>query len=142
MEDLIGIDTSILVYALDPTCSEHAEAKNTFLSSKNWAVNSTVIHECYHTLVFKRKISPIDSKLKIVGILKDSRTTFLNLTKTVSLLALDIAAKMNMGGRDSLILGSYISKQIPEIYSHDRELTELGKFSFKGWQVRITDPIE
>jgi len=83
LESLIGIDTNILVYALDPICPEHTEAKKTLLSSERWAVNSTVIHECYHTLVFRRKISPIDSKLKIVETLKDSRTTFLNLTTRV-----------------------------------------------------------
>ena len=105
-------------------------------------MNSTVVHECYHTLVFKRKITPIDSKLKITGVLRDPRTTFLNLTKNVSLLALDIATRMNLGGRDSIIIGSYLHKQIPEIYSHDEELTKLGKVSFKGRQVSIKDPIK
>ena len=142
MEDLIGIDTNILVYALDPTCPEHNEAKKTFLLSEGWAVNSTVVHECYHTLVFKRKISPVDSRLKIVGILKDPRTTFLNLTRSVSLLALDLATKMNLGGRDSLILGSYLHKHIPEIYSHDEELVELGKVSLSGRRIRIYRPCD
>ena len=139
---MIGIDTSILVYALDPTCPEHADAAKTFLASKNWAVNSTVVHECYHTLVFKRKMTPNDSRLKIVGFLKDSRTTFLNLNKTVSMLALELATKMNLGGRDSIIISSYIHKHIPEIYSHDEELTGLSEVKFKGRHVSITDPIK
>jgi predicted nucleic acid-binding protein len=142
LESLIGIDTNILVYALDPTCPEHTKAKKTLLAAESWAVNSTVVHECYHTLVFKRKISPIDSKLKIVETLKDSRTAFLNLTKSVSLFALDIATRMNLGGRDSLIIGSYLHKNIREIYSHDEELTELGKVSFKGRRIHIIDPIK
>ena len=139
---MIGIDTNILVYALDPTCPEHAEAKQTILSSKGWAVNSTVVHECYHTLVFKRKIAPNDSKLKIVGILRDPRTTFLNLTRSASLLALDLATTMNLGGRDSLIIGSYLHKHVSEIYSHDDELTQLGEVSFKGRHAHIIDPIK
>ncbi len=65
------------------------------------AINSTVVHECYHTLVFRRKINPADCKLKIVELLKDPRTAFLNMTKSVSLFALDLASKTNLGGRDS-----------------------------------------
>ena len=142
MEDLIGIDTNILVYSLDPTCLEHTEAKKALLSSERWAVNSTVAHECYHTLVFRRKISTIDSKLKIVELLRDPRTSFLNLTKSVSMLALDLATKMNLGGRDSLIIASYLYNRIPEIYSHDEELVKLGKVSFKGRHIRMVDPLK
>ncbi len=142
MEDLIGIDTNILAYALDPTFPEHSEAKKAVLSSDGWAINSTVVHECYHTLVFRRKIPPTDSKLKIVELLKDSRTTFLNITKAVSLFALDLATKTNLGGRDSLIIGCYLHNNIAEIYSHDEELAKLGKVSFKGRHTRIVDPIK
>ncbi len=142
MEDLIGIDTNILAYALDPTFSEHSEAKKAVLSSEGWAINSTVVHECYHTLVFRRKIPPVDSKLKIVELLKDSRTAFLNMTKSVSLFALDLATKTNLGGRDSLIIGCYLHNNIPEIYSHDEELTKLGRVSYKGRHARIIDPIK
>jgi predicted nucleic acid-binding protein len=138
LEDLIGIDTNILVYALDLKCPEHTEAKKTFLSSESWAVDSTVVHEC--TLVFKRKMLPLDSKLKIIELLRDPRTTFLNLTKSVSLFALDLATRMSLGGRDSLI-GSYLHNRIPEIHSRDDELTKLGKVSFKGRHIRIMDPL-
>ena len=100
-----------------------------------------MIHETYHTLVFRRKISPFDSRRKIVEFLRDKRTNFINLTPTVSLFALDLAAKMNLGGRDSLILGCYLHNKIPEVYSHDEELVNLAKVSIKGRTLRITDPI-
>lgn len=142
MEGLICIDTNILAYALDPTFPEHSEAKKAFLSSDRLAVNSTVVHECYRPLVFRRKISPADSRLKIIEFLKDSRTAFLNLTKGGSLFALDLATKTNLGGRDSLIVGCYLHNHIPEIYSHDEELIKLGRVSFKGRHTRIIDPIK
>jgi predicted nucleic acid-binding protein len=142
LEDLIGIDTNLLSYALDPTFAEHAGAKKAILSSGEWAVNATVIHECFHTLVFRRKIAPTDTKLKIVEFLKDTRTSFLNLTKSSSLLALDLATKMNLGGRDSLILACYLQHHVPQIYSHDQDLIKLGKVAVKGKRTRIIDPLE
>ena len=104
-------------------------------------VNSTVIHETYHTLVFRRKISSTDSKRKIVDFLEEKRTLFINLTRSISQLALDLAAKTNLGGRDYLIIGSYLHNRIPEIYSHDEDLVKLRKVSMKGKTIRITDPI-
>ncbi len=142
MEDLIGIDTNILAYALDPTFPEHSKAKRAILSSDGWAINSTVVHECYHTIVSQRKISPVDSKLKIVELLKDSRTAFLNITRIMSLFSLDLATKTNVGGRDALIIGCSLYNNIPEIYSHDEELTKLEKVTYKERHTRIIDPIK
>src|SRR4030067_205516 len=77
------------------------KGKGAMLSQEGWALNATVVHETYHTLVFRRRISPNDSKIKISSFLKNQRTTFLNLTKAVSLFALDLATKTDLGGRDS-----------------------------------------
>jgi len=138
---VIGLDTNILVYALDPTFSEHDQAKRAVISSGGCAVNSTVIHETYHTLVYRRRIAPADSKRKIVGLLRDRRVVFINLTKTVSLVALDLGAKMKLGGRDSLIVGCYLHNRIPEMYSHDEDMLRLRQVSAKGNTIRITDPV-
>ena len=105
-------------------------------------MNATVIHECYHSLVFSRKIAPTDTKLKIVEFLKDTRTYFLNLTRSSSILALDLGAKMNLGGRDSLILACYLQHNVPQIYSHDEELVKLGKIAVKSKRTRIVDPLK
>ena len=139
---MIGIDTNLLTYALDPTFAEHARAKRAILSSGEWAVNAIVIHECYHSLVFGRKIAPTDTKLKIAEFLKDTRTSFLNLTRSSSLLALDLATKMNLGGRDSLILACYLQHNVPQIYSHDQDLVKLGKIAAKSKRTRIVDPLK
>lgn len=141
MEDLIGLDTNLLTYALDPTFPEHSEAKKAVLSSDGWAVNATVVHECYHTLVFRRKISPIDSKLKLAELLRDQRTSFLNMTKSTSRFALDLATKTKLGGRDSLIIGCYLHNNVPETYLTTKN-SKLGKISIKGRHTRITDPIK
>lgn len=100
-----GLDSSIVVYAMDPTTDEHAASREAILSLEGWVVNPTVIHEVYHTLVFKRKMSPDDVRLKLRTFIGDGRTTFLNITKTVTSFSLDLAAEFDMGGRDSLIVG-------------------------------------
>lgn len=141
LEDLTGLDTNILAYALDPTFPEHEKAKTATLSLNGWAINATVIHETYHTLVFRRKISPVDSRRKIVELLKDKRTTFINLTEATCLFSLNLAASMNLGGRDSLIIGSYLYNKIPQMYSHDEELARLRKITVRGKTLCITDPI-
>lgn len=73
--------------------------------------------------------------------MSDRRARFVNLTRTVSLFALDLAAKMNLGGRDSLIVGCYLQNRIPEMYSHDEDLVRLRKVVMKRKTIRITDPI-
>jgi len=142
MEGVIGLDTNILVYALDPTFVEHDQAKKALLSLDACAVNSTVVHETYHSLVFRRKISATDSRRKVAEFLRDKRVAFINLTKTTTLFALDLAVRTNLGGRDSLILGCYLHNRIPEMYSHDEDLSKLKKVSAKGKILRITDPIK
>lgn len=138
---MIGLDTNVLVYALDPTFPEHNQAKKAILSLGACAVNSTVVHETYHALVFRRKISPIDSRRKVTEFLRDRRVAFINLTKTTTLFALNLAVRMDLGGRDSLIAGCYLHNKIPEMYSHDEDLTKLKKVSAEGKTLRITDPI-
>ncbi len=104
-------------------------------------MNATVVHETYHALVFRRKISAADTRRKVVGFLNDGRTTFVNTIKAASLFSLTLAAKMNLGGRDSLIIGSYLHSRIGKMYSHDQDLVELRKVSAKGITFQITDPI-
>jgi hypothetical protein len=49
LESLTGLDSNILVYALDPLLPEHQRAKRAILGLNYWYVNPTVIHEAYHT---------------------------------------------------------------------------------------------
>ncbi len=142
MENLMGLDSNILAYALDPTFPEHGRAKKAILGLDSWYVNPTVVHEVYHTLVFKRKMGPADTAQKLVEFLGDERTLFLNQTRLVSSFALSLAVEHNLGGRDSLIIGCYLYNRINRILTHDEEILKLGALKFRGRAVRFEDPIK
>jgi predicted nucleic acid-binding protein len=129
---LNGIDSSILVYALDPTTAEHPKARDSLLSLRSWAINPTVAHEAYHTLVFKRRMSMGDAAAKLRALIGDRRSTFLNITKAVSLYSLDLASEFNMGGRDSLIVACYLRNGLEIMFTHDKELLRFGTRTLLG----------
>ena len=136
-----GVDSSILVYALDPETKEHSGAVRAVLSLQDWAVNPTVVHEIYHTLVFKRAMKPGDANLKIKTLLRDRRTHFFNITKTISLYSLDLASEFNMGGRDSLIIGCYMMNGLEGMLTHDGSILRIEKVDFRGRQITFHDPL-
>ncbi len=136
-----GLDPSIVVYALDPTTEEHGKPKDSILSIQRWAVNATVVHEVYHTLVFKRGFSSADSRLKLGTLVRDSRTAFPNPTKAISLYSMELASEFDVGGRDSLILGCYLKGGIERVLTHDRELLRIGKLEYRGRGVILADPL-
>ena len=137
-----GIDSSILVYALDPTTDEHVSARDSILSTQAWAINPTVVHESYHALVFKRGMSPGDARLKLGAFIRDRRTTFLNLTKTISLFSLDLGPKLSLGGRDALIVGCYLRNGMETTLTHDKDLLSLQRLRFKDREMKFVDPLE
>jgi len=141
MEEWTGLDPDVLVYSLDPTFPEHERAKDAVLGLESWFVNPTVMHEVYHTLVFKRRMRPADARRKLEEFLRDGRTGFLNQTKLLSLFALDLAVRHNLGGRDSLIIGCYLYNRVGEMLTHDAEILALKGLRFRGRTLRITDPI-
>ena len=136
-----GLDSSIVVYALDPTTQEHEKSMDSILSMQGWAMNPTVVHEVYHTLVFKRGFSPADARSKLGTLVRDRRTKFLNLTKVTSLYSMELASEFDLGGRDSLILGCYLRGGIEEVLTHDRELLRIGKLAYRGREVILRDPL-
>jgi predicted nucleic acid-binding protein len=138
---LNGIDSSILVYALDPTTNEHVKARDSILSTQTWAINPTVVHESYHTLVFKRGMSPGDGRLKLRALVRDRGTAFLNLTKAISDYSLDLGSEFNLGGRDALIVGCYLRNGMETMLTHDRELLRLKRLRFKGREIAFVDPL-
>jgi len=138
---LTGLDTNILVYALDPTFPEHAQARDAILDLASWSVNPTVIHEAYHTLVFKRKMSPRDAMRKIVEFLEDSRTIFINQTIRSTLFSINIAVNHNLGGRDSLIIGCYLYSKVSSLLTHDEEILNLKELHFRGRHIEFKDVI-
>lgn len=136
-----AIDSSLLVYAMDPTTSDHSKAAKAVVSLPGWALNPTVVHETYHTLVFKRRMPPKDARAKLKALVGDKRTTFLNITKTISLYSLDLASEFNLGGRDALIVGCCLWNGVESLLTHDKALLDEGEIRFKGRQVIFSDPI-
>jgi len=138
---LNAIDSSVLVFAMDPTTIEHNRAKEAVISLPGWALNPTVVHEVYHTLVFKRGMLPKDAREKLRVLVTDERTHFFSITKPISLYSLDLASEFGLGGRDSLIVACYMRNGVESILTHDNELLGIGKLRFRGRQIAFTNPI-
>jgi predicted nucleic acid-binding protein len=141
MEGVAALDSNILVYALDPMLPEHARAVRAILGLNGLCLNPTVLHETYHTLVFKRKMSPVDARIKIMEVLEDDRTLFSNQTRTITELCLRMAVKHNLGGRDALIIGCYLCSGMPVMLTHDDQILSLGTLSFEMHRMEFKDPI-
>jgi len=138
---LIGVDSSILVFALDPDTKEHQDAVNAVKSALELALNPTVIHETYHTLVFKRKMQPKDAISKLRTLIKDGKTHCFNITKIISLYSLDLASEFNLGGRDSLIIGCFLRNNVDTLLTHDKELLNVSSLKFRGRELEFRDPV-
>ena len=118
----LGIDSNVLIAYLVPEHPDHEATQA--LVKRNHAVNPTVIHETYHASVFKLKRNPADT----VKTLLEYLDLVLSLpidTMTVR-RGLRLAAKHSLGGRDALILASYLlSKQVGTFVTMDKSLLTL-----------------
>jgi predicted nucleic acid-binding protein len=133
----LGIDSSILVAYLVAAHPDHDKVSS--LRNRGHAVNPTVIHETYHTCVFKLKAEPKDTTELLLEYMR--RALFLNTIYDTVVLGLKIARDHGIGGRDSLILASYLmSDHISKLVTLDRALLELGKVSHGGRSLKIVSP--
>ncbi len=133
----LGIDSNILVAYLVAAHPDHDKVSS--LRNRGHAVNPTVIHETYHTCVFKLKAEPKDTTELLLEYMR--RALFLNTIYDTVVLGLKIARDHGIGGRDSLILASYLmSDHISKLVTLDRALLELGKVSHGGRSLKIVSP--
>ena len=140
----VGIDTNILCYALDPAYPEHKFLCKLLLnlSSENTiAINPTVLHETYHTLVFYLQWLPREAAGKLSLLLKHPYIQFYNQTKQISQIALNIAAQNNLGGRDALIIANFIANKIPTVLTHDQDLITTASIAWRNFRVTFKDPL-
>ena len=140
---IAGLDTNILCYALDKTYPENKILGSLLLnlSDENTiALNPTVLHETYHTLVFGQKWSSREAAIRLDALLRHPFIDFFNQTKKTSHIALNLSVKHALGGRDALIVASYIANKIPVIYTHDKELLKLQKITWKNTCLNFKDP--
>lgn len=141
---IIGLDTNILCYALDNNYPENQKVKDllTTLSNENMvALNPTVLHEAYHTLVYYLEWTPEEAARRLSAMLRHPFIEFYNQTQKTSLIALNLAVKHDLGGRDALIVANYLANKTPTLYTHDKELLRLQKITWKNTALTISDPL-
>ena len=64
----LGIDSSVLVAYLVQEHPDHSTVRS--LANKTHAINPTVIHETYHTCVFKLRLDPEETVKVLLSYLK------------------------------------------------------------------------
>ncbi|HXG06193.1 MAG TPA: PIN domain-containing protein [Nitrososphaera sp.] len=133
----LGIDSNVLVAYLVAAHPDHGRVHS--LRNRGHAVNPTVIHETYHACVFKLKVEPWDMTDLLLEYMRGA--LFLNTTYGIVVLGLKIAREYGIGGRDSLILASYLmSGRVSKLVTLDRALLGLGKVSHGGRSLKIISP--
>jgi len=142
---IIGLDTNILCYALDKSYPENTKVKHllTDLSPENIvALNPTVLHETFHTLVYYLEWTPEEAARRLTIMLRHPYIEFYNQTQKTSLVALNLAVKHNLDGRDALIVANYIANKTPIMYTHDKTLLKLEKITWKNVNLTVKDPLQ
>ncbi len=119
---------------------EHPDHKATKLLAEEYhAVNPTVLHETYHTSVFKLRREPEET----VRVLLD----YMNLALCIPVSSvtvergLKIALKHSLGGRDALILASFLlSREVKALVTMDKSLLSLEEIRLGKKVLKIISP--
>lgn len=133
----LGIDSNVLVAYLVPDHPDHERTRT--LTRRNHAVNPTVLHETYHACVFKLRRSPADTVKALLDYM--DLAICLPIGSTVVERGLKLALKHSLGGRDALILASYLSsKGVKYFVTMDRSLLSLKEVKLGKRVLRIAPP--
>jgi predicted nucleic acid-binding protein len=141
---MMWLDSNILCYALDPAYPENEKMKNLLISlspENRAALNPTILHETYHTLVFSQKWIPSEAVKRLKLLMKHPYIEFFSQTKKTCAVALTLAKQHRLGGRDSLIIANFLINKVPIIYTHDQELLNLKRISWKNFHIAFKDPL-
>lgn len=136
-QEHLGIDSNVLLAYLIPDHPDHE--KTAVLRGRMHAVNPTVIHETYHASVFRLKRNPANT----VRVLFDYMDLALSLPidTLTSKRGLGLAARHSLGGRDALILASYLlSKKVRRFVTFDKSLLALGEVKAGARILPIVSP--
>jgi len=124
-----GIDSNILVYALNKDLPEHLPCKQLLIDIINGielvSLPSVVFMESFHALVKSYKYKEVEVKKRLVALIDSKNINVLVISTSSVLLAFEIAEKFKTGGRDSLIAASLLENNIQEIYSHDSDFDKI-----------------
>jgi predicted nucleic acid-binding protein len=140
----IGLDTNILCYSLNSIYPEHEKVKDLLitLSPENLvALNPTVLHEAYQTLIYYSEWVPEEAARRLTALLRHPFIEFYNQTQKTSLIALNLAVKNQLGGRGALITTNYIADKITLMYTHVKALLKLQKITWKNTSLTYKDPL-
>ncbi|MFX1554845.1 MAG: type II toxin-antitoxin system VapC family toxin [Promethearchaeota archaeon] len=124
-----GIDSNILVYALNKDLPEHLPCKNHLINivkgNELVSIPSIVFMECFHALVKAFKYKEVEVKKRLIAIIDSKNINVLDISTSSILFAFEIAEKYGTGGRDSLIAASLLENKIQDIYSHDSDFDKI-----------------
>lgn len=136
-QEYLGIDSNVLIAYLIPEHPDHASTKG--LTRERHAVNPTVIHETFHTSVFKLKRKPRQTLRTLLDYM-DLALCLPADARTVE-LGLNLAVKHSLGGRDALILSTYLlSKEVKSLVTMDKALLSLREVRFGKRILKISPP--
>ena len=138
-KEYLGVDTTVLVAFLDRGHPDNLKTK-ILVTNQYVAVNPTVIHEAYHTLVYKQKWKAEKAKNTLSDYIDLDTILFLDQKKEITKLGLEIGAKYRLGGRDSLILANFISNSIERMITFDKEVLDVGEIEVDKKRLAIALP--
>lgn len=134
----LGVDTNVLVAYLDGRHPSHAETG--WLSSESVVLNPTVIHEAYHTLVFRMKWEEEDALTVLEEACADEKNLFVPQSLQTTRLGLRLAVSHHLGGRDALILASFLMARVKRLLTYDRALLALKSLRYGKSTLTLTRP--
>lgn len=137
-QEYLGIDTNVLVAYLDRDHPFHEQTRR--LAQKAVALNPTIIHEAYHTLVFKMKWRQEDASQVLIEACRDENNLFIGQTLKITTVGLRLAVQHQLGGRDALILANFLTAQVSELITYDESLLALKKVRYGRATITIKRP--
>jgi predicted nucleic acid-binding protein len=136
-KEYLGLDSNVLVAYLVPDHPDHSSTAS--LRSKRHAVNPTVLHETYHTCVFKLKRPALETANTLIDYMKVSDCV--SMDSETAELGLRLASEHALGGRDALILASYSrARLIRKFVTMDKSLLALGRLVVGKRKLTIMSP--
>ena len=138
-QEYLGIDSNVVLAYLIPDHPDHR--KTQVLVGSLHVVNPTVIHETYHTSVFKLRRNPSETARVLLDYV--DLALCLPIDTLTAKRGLRLAARHSLGGRDALILASYLlSKKVRRFVTFDKSLLALGEVRAGARILPIVSPTE
>ncbi|MGV9141631.1 MAG: type II toxin-antitoxin system VapC family toxin [Promethearchaeota archaeon] len=126
-----GVDSNIIVYAINKDLPEHIYCKELLKRVANGdeiiAIPSIVFMESFHALVHVYKFPIKKVKIRLSALIDSKYVNVLDINVGSIVIAFEITESYGTGGRDSLIAASLLENSINTIYSHDKDFDNITK---------------